>query len=448
MTPLAAALLAAVLALGAWRLVAPGRGRRARIVACAAAAALALAQVVAEGFTWQFVPAWLLLIAAGQPLELRRRWPRWLAAAGLLGLAMAALAAWVIAPAPQLPMPTGPHPVGSQVFRLTDHARPETATDDPADRRQFNVQAWYPAAAGAGLRQWPYMDGLGQLPGPVSAFPAFVFRRFGETDTHAAAGAPISNARAAWPVVIFSPGFGAPRAFGSGLAAELASRGYVVLALDHPYESAVAELADGRIVPGVWRAPAPGEDWALFMERLMHVRAADMRYVLDQLEAGAFGPGLDQARIAAIGHSFGGATAALAAGEDPRIRAAVNIDGAIWAPIAAEAYQGPFMLIQSDREETGHGELFNATNGEVLARAARGAWRFEVGDANHFSFTDAPLFFTPPGQWLLARFIGGGRGAAQTQRATAEMLDAFLSGRPEGVEAVARRHRVLGGRIQ
>ncbi|WP_280220668.1 hypothetical protein [Nocardia neocaledoniensis] len=40
-------------------------------------------------------------------------------------------------------------------------------------------------------------------------------------------------------MVLFSPGYGAPRAFYSGLVADLASRGLIVLAPDHPNEVAV-----------------------------------------------------------------------------------------------------------------------------------------------------------------------------------------------------------------
>ena len=45
-----------------------------------------------------------------------------------------------------LPAPTGPYPVGTTTWRVTDPARKETftATGEP---RQVEVHAWYPAAA-------------------------------------------------------------------------------------------------------------------------------------------------------------------------------------------------------------------------------------------------------------------------------------------------------------
>jgi predicted dienelactone hydrolase len=45
-------------------------------------------------------------------------------------------------------------------------------------------------------------------------------------------------------VVLFSPGLAGVRSQNTAWAQELASHGYVVVALDHPYDSAA--LADGR----------------------------------------------------------------------------------------------------------------------------------------------------------------------------------------------------------
>ncbi|HYG27961.1 MAG TPA: hypothetical protein VD906_13775 [Caulobacteraceae bacterium] len=452
MSALDLALLAAILALATWRLVAPSRGRRARLIACAATALLAVAQLVIAGFTWQFVTGWALLAATALPVAARRRRMRVLGGLGLTALLALAAVPWLVRPALVLPQPTGPHAVGTRIFRLVDPAREEPATPEPADRRQLNVQAWYPAEPGGGGRA-PYIDGLGRLPPRISVFPSFIFARGGETDTRGVLDAPLSRRQPAWPVVVFSHGWGAIRGASTGLAVELASRGYIVLALDHPYESAVAELADGRVVATTGRSPDPGEDWPGYMLRLLQVRVADVRFVVDGVQAGRFGPGLDAGRIAAIGHSFGGATAAHAAGEDPRLRASANLDGAVWSQVAAERFRGPFLLVQSDRAETGHGDFFDASNRDVLDRAAAGAWRYEIARANHFSFTDAPLSFTRPGQWLVAQVMGGGRGAPDTIVATADLLDAFLSGplkgAPGDIAAAARRHPgVRGARIR
>jgi predicted dienelactone hydrolase len=451
MSPIDVALLVSLLVLAAWRLIAPRRGRQARAIACVAAVLLGGVQYALHGYTWQFLTGYLLLAAAALPVRKTGRAVRVLGSVGLAGLMGAALAPWAILPAPTLPKPTGPRPVGAVTMRWVDPGRAEDATPKPDDRRNVIVQAWYPAAQGAKGPHPPYIDGLGRLPPRVSAFPRFVFRRFGEADTHAVQGAPVAPGPA-WPVILFSPGYGASRAFYSGLAADLASRGYVVLAVDHPYEVAVTQLADGRVVGPAHDAGRTDAERVAYMERQVVVRAADLRFVLDQLARPNSLPPvlagrLDAGRVAAIGHSFGGATAALLASQDPRIGAAADIDGMLYGPVRGETFRGPFLLVESDHTE-GLSPYMAATQA-VLSRVSASGWRYAIGGANHFSFTDADRFFSPPGRWLMSRVMGGERGAVATQAATADILDAFLraplKGEQGDVAAAARHPGVRGG---
>ena len=86
------------------------------------------------------------------------------------------------------------------------------------------------------------------------------------------------------------------------------------------------------------------------------------------------------------------------------------------------------------------GDLFVKGNGKLLSHATAPAFHYELKRANHYSFTDAPFFFAPPARWLLARVAGGGRGPAATQKATADLLAAFLSGAPGDLSVAAARY--------
>lgn len=454
MTRIDAALLAGLLAVAAWRLCAPRLGRGARAFACVALVLLAGAQYALHGFTWQFVAGYALLAAAALPVQARPGWlTRVAAGLGLAGLMATAAAGWTILPAPVLPQPAGRYAVGTQVLRWTDPARLEGATTDPADHRDVIVQAWYPAApAPAGAAKVPYLDGLGRLPPDIMGVPRFVFRRFGETRVPAAAGPPVSTERGVWPVVIFSHGHGATRGVYTALLTDLASRGYVVLAVDHPYEAAVTQLADGRVVGFTLDADGDDGDRVAYMERQILVRAADVRFVLDQLgRPNALGPvlagQLDPTRVALAGHSFGGATAVLVAGQDARVRAAADIDGMPYGDVHGETFQGPLLLIESDRTSE-IGPYAEATR-QVMSRVPASGWRYAIEDASHFSFTDADFMLSPPGAWAAHRAVGDGRGARDTIRATADILDAFLRGPLKGersdVAAVAARHPGVRG---
>lgn len=452
MTLIDAALLAGLLAVATWRLLAPRLGRGARAVACVALVLLAGAQYALHGFTWQFVGGWLLLAAAALPVRQARMSTRIAGGLGLLLLMGAAAGPWALLPAPVLPEPRGPHEVGGVVLRWTDPTRAEDATADPADRREVIVQAWYPAGAARG-GTLPYLDGLGRLPPRIMGIPRFVFRRYGEADTFAQAGAPVARSTRPWPVVVFSHGHGAARAMYSGLLADLASRGYVVLAVDHPYEAAVTQLADGRVVPFALDDGGADDTRHAYMERQVVVRAADVRFVLDQLaRPAALGPvlagRLDPTRVAVAGHSFGGATAVLVAGQDPRVRAAADIDGMLYGDPRGETFQGPLLLLESGGTQT-IGPYMEATQA-VLSRVPASGWRYAIGGASHLSFTDLDFMLSPPGRWAAHQVIGGPRGAADTVRTTVDILDAFLRGplmgqRGDVAAAAARHPDVRGG---
>lgn len=417
-----------------------------------------LAQLLIEQFYWQFVPLYILIAASAglvvAQAKSARRWPILLARCGIGLLALTAMMPLLMVPVPSLPRPSGPYAVGTSTFRWVDEQRPEHATERDDDRRNVVVQAWYPAEAGARGPHSRYLDGQGRLPRTVSLLPSPLMRGYGRIDTHAIVDAPVHDARTRWPVVLFSPGYGAPRAFYTGLITDLASRGFVVLAVDHPYEVAVTELADGRIATAVEQFAGNDADGERYMSEQLDVRRDDLRFVVDQLgRPEVFGPRLsarlDTEHIAAIGHSYGGAAAAAALAADPRIRAAANIDGTLYGTLPEQSLDRPFLLVQSDFTETGHSPQFVNRNQALIDRLRGGGFRYEIRNANHYSFTDVPRFVAAPGRALMAQFIGGARGDAETQRATNDILAAFLrgplDGQPGDIAAAVSGHRGISG---
>src|SRR5207247_2561409 len=85
--------------------------------------------------------------------------------------------------------------------------------------------------------------------------------------------APLARKRG-WPVVLFSPGFGVERELYAGLVEDLASHGYVVVAIDHPHDASIVQFPDGHVV-----APSSQMDIA----KALSVRVADTRFVLSEL---------------------------------------------------------------------------------------------------------------------------------------------------------------------
>lgn len=236
----------------------------------------------------------------------------------------------------ELPPLSGPYTVGRTIFRWVDPSRPEVLTNDPADYRELMAFVWYPAESGTGVDA-EYFPGISQLSetlvrsGEVAWWQTLGLR-FVRSDSRLDAR-PVYD-QGSLPVILLSPGNGTNIEFYSALAAEIASHGYVVVGLNHPYDVPVVELSGGRIAPynrQQWEM-TPADHQAYSAERIQ-VRTADMLFVLDQLETinsetdSPLAGVLDLNSVAAAGHSLGGLTASEACKADPRFQACINFDG-------------------------------------------------------------------------------------------------------------------------
>jgi pimeloyl-ACP methyl ester carboxylesterase len=165
---------------------------------------------------------------------------------------------------------------------------------------------------------------------------------------------PVADGR--FPVLLFSPGLGNLTLYYSSLLYELASRGFVVAALWHPYSTQVVAFPGGTVLnsnaAGGMSGVPPDEQNAK-LGRLGEVWAGDQRFVLNQLAAwnerhAQLRGRLDLQRVGAFGHSLGGAAAAQAAYDDDRIDAAINMDGAMFGTVTTQGSRVPFLLVQAE----------------------------------------------------------------------------------------------------
>ncbi|CAI7621243.1 unnamed protein product [Penicillium pancosmium] len=192
-----------------------------------------------------------------------------------------------------------------------------------------------------------------------------------------------------FPVVIFSPALGTTRLFYNAIAQAVASAGYIVVSLDHPYDTEFLEFPDGSIVTAanISDAQVPLD---------VETRAQDVRFVLDQLSTkagvaallpGTGAAGLRTRHVAMYGHSVGGAATAAAMHLDRRIVAGANLDGSMFGPVVQKGLQGPFLLFghenKTQRTDSTWKEFWSNLRGWKL--------ELEVAKIQHYAFSDLPF---------------------------------------------------------
>lgn len=435
MKPIDAVLIFGMVTVASCLVIRPGKVSGFLKAVIAFIVLLALIQFLMEGYYWHYVPGYLLLfVLIGRMIFSNNRISNTrskILQSALVCLIIAAIAPWTIfQPVPNLIAPQGKYSLGTRIFRWVDVDRAELITTYPHDKRNVVVQAWYPTEEKAKGNHSDYLDGMDNLPEKIGILPRWIFNHYDQIDTYGLLNAPILRSQQKWPVVIFLTGNGASRAFYTSFITALASHGYVVLAIDHPYEAMITQLADGQIVTTIEKHLSDDPDLLKFMKARLDVRVADVAFVLNQIESVrgysvSFLSSLDQNRIVVIGHSLGGATAAVAMASDSRIKAAVNVDGTMYGELPESNGPKPFLLIESKKNDSIKFERYENGNQQFF-RHFGGGYRFEIMKADHYSFTDAPLLLALPTRFLTSHFLDFGNIPVKTHTASIEIINAFF----------------------
>ena len=246
--------------------------------------------------------------------------------------------------AQRIPPATGPFAVGRVEVHWIDSSRTEPFLPAVSARREVLVYVWYPAEAipAAPLAEYvPHYPRIAGALGDSAMDAEFGSSRSaiasGAIRSHSIANAPLKRVGRPFPVLVFSHGFGESSLTYSAQLEDLASHGYVVFGIEHPFDAYAVVLSPNRIerfAAARWDSARarPGGAMAYQLAQVP-LRAADVRFALDQLShlraipgvAGSAGA-LDLGRIGAFGHSLGGMAAANACRLDARIRACMNQD--------------------------------------------------------------------------------------------------------------------------
>ncbi len=244
----------------------------------------------------------------------------------------------------------GPYPVGRRTEQFVDATRKD---------RTLAVEVWYPADAPS-------------KPTPYELIPGVTFKSPLST-----AGATASS-EGPFPVVVFSHGSGGLRQQSASIVETIASHGFVVVAPDHPGNTAIDQLLGTQTPPKV----------------TARNRVLDVGVLLDRLEAGKLAGGLvDTEQVAVMGHSFGGFTALASAGGydgiegDPRVDAVVAL-----APFSQflsdedlASIDVPLLVMTGSEDTT---TPIEDQSTRPVDRAGAEASLVEIDGAGHSSVTD------------------------------------------------------------
>ena len=349
-------------------------------------------------------------------------------------------------PVVKLPKPTGPFKVGTAIFHWTDTTRTEWFTEEPSDLRKMMIQLWYPANNNSQNKASPYIDHIdlrAQAIGDRVGLPSFMLDHLNLVKTHSFIEASPIESKELFPLIIFSHGLGGMRNQNTVLMEELASTGYAVAAMDHPYDANMtifppnSEASAERIADYRSAIPEGTADsiWLKIRNRQLDTRIADVLFILQQLET-VDTPLLSRInfqQIGIAGHSFGGATAVLSAMQDHRFKAVVALDG--WfvpfaIPDADAKMDVPFLYLGQMSWKSWNEKRHRHYLDLILSQSGENAYHLSIEGSKHYDYADMPLFSPIMRLLGLVGFPDGREMVDIVNRNTLQFFDQFIRGNP------------------
>ena len=253
------------------------------------------------------------------------------------------------------------------------------------------------------------------------------------------------NAEGEYPLVIFSHGAFGYYQSNFSTYAELASNGYIVVALDHPHHAFFTTDTDGKTVTvdtdfieDVIKINEDTSDEEVYTisQSWLKLRVDDENFVLDTIETAKRNKSIDESwhtddqtgiisvlehtdtdKIGLMGHSLGGATAVALGRERSDIDAVIDLDGTMLGEIKgvengknvyySEPYPVPVLDFTketdyNDREQYKSEKGYPYVN-EYVTDNAKVSKTVVFNGVKHMDFTDLPLI-SP----FLASMLGSG----------------------------------------
>jgi dienelactone hydrolase len=307
------------------------------------------------------------------------------------------------------------------------------------------LQVWYPANPDTDTPRAPWMNDAPIFAREIASYldlPVFFLDHLELVKTPAYQNAQLELSSSAYPVIIFSHGWNGFAAQNTGQALELASRGYVVAAVQHTYGAIVTVFPDGEIAynnPNALPDDVPEAAYELAARTLAEQWAGDISFALDFLEeestdpASPFFTAIDLNAVGVFGHSTGGGAAIQFCGIDSRCKAALGMDP-FMTPVTEQVLENGvsqpafFMFSQGwvDNTDSKNNRLFKQfyENGDPATRV------IGIQGTTHYDFSDLPMLSPIAPRLGLKGPLNGERVIEITNAYLIDFFDLTLKGQP------------------
>lgn len=239
---------------------------------------------------------------------------------------------------------SGQFPIGHTLFDWTDKTRKESATSEPNDFREVVAEIWYPAGANSNGKKSDYRF---RLESYRHVLDEKTMNILSSVKTDWIEGAAISE-KAPFGVFIFSHGWNSRSSSYGTFLSNLASHGYIVVGINHPYMGRIA-LSNGVVTEPTQDQFRPMSD------EPNQYYAQDIMFVLNQLvklnkSDERLKGAINISKIVAGGHSSGFPAVAAAAVLDKRIKGLISFDSGVGQSVRRQGLEIPELLFRGETE--------------------------------------------------------------------------------------------------
>ena len=327
-----------------------------------------------------------------------------------------------------LPKPNGIYTIGTTDFFFTDSTRYDNSGKFKKHPRRLYAKVWYPAESSL-INSKP--EKHFNKYNSKSLFKTYksiglskqLIDSITKGDTNSFLDVPPSLEKEKFPVLVFSSGyyFGIPDIY-THIMETLASHGYIVISIMHPFEQGLVVMKDGEVLKlrkryallaflqlyitektefrDIENNSKKNKIIERYLRKLkkfnkaLNVWTEDTEYCINSfiIDATKANPHwlikkMDFENMGIFGHSFGGAVAGNCCQKTNLFKAGANLDCFQFGDLYFNKLSKPFLLIQTEQYP-----LWMFGNKEIYKKSASSFFELTLKKAKHFVLSDAILF--------------------------------------------------------